>query len=141
MLGENQFETPTKDMCADRRLCLSPLKQSPSGLHGVLLAYHRILMANPAELPRPRCAMQGDPRCCRPPGAPGRVCHGVLKSQVGSDPRVPVQQDAVFVLWDKISFDKDSNNPSNPQRRCRAVGDVAVARMGLPYDLLRAVGD
>ena len=27
-LGEIQFETLTKDMCADRRLCLSPLRQS-----------------------------------------------------------------------------------------------------------------
>ena len=70
-----------------------------------------------------------------------RTASCVLESQVGTNTRVRVQQNVVFVLWGKISFDEDSNSPSNPQCRCRAVVDVAVARMGLPHDFLRAVGD
>ncbi len=31
----------------------------------------------------------------------------MLESQVGTNPRVRVQQDAAFVLWDKITFDED----------------------------------
>jgi hypothetical protein len=36
----------------------------------------------------------------------------VLESQVGTKHRGCVQQDAAFVLWDKISFDEDSSDPS-----------------------------
>jgi hypothetical protein len=36
-----------------------------------------------------------------------RTASRVLESQVGSNPRVRVQQDAAFVLWDKIAFDED----------------------------------
>lgn len=43
-----------------------------------------------------------------------RTASRVLESQVGTNPRVRVQQDAAFVLWDKISFDEDSSTPSIP---------------------------
>ena len=43
-----------------------------------------------------------------------RTASRVLESQVGTNPRVRVQQDAAFVLWDKISFDEDSSDPSTP---------------------------
>jgi hypothetical protein len=36
-----------------------------------------------------------------------RTASRVLESQVGSNPRVRVQQDAAYVLWDKIAFDED----------------------------------
>jgi hypothetical protein len=36
-----------------------------------------------------------------------RTASRVLESQVGSNPRVRVQQDAAFVLWDSIAFDED----------------------------------
>lgn len=36
-----------------------------------------------------------------------RTASRVLESQVGTNPRVRVQQDAAFVLWDKIAFDED----------------------------------
>ncbi len=36
-----------------------------------------------------------------------RTASRVLESQVGTNPRVRVQQDAAFVLWDKITFDED----------------------------------
>ena len=32
----------------------------------------------------------------------------MLESQVGTNPRVRVQQDAAFVLWDNITFDEDT---------------------------------
>ena len=38
----------------------------------------------------------------------------VLEEQVGTNPRVRVQHDTAFVLWDQISFDEDSNSPSTP---------------------------
>jgi len=37
-----------------------------------------------------------------------RTASRVLESQVGTNPRVRVQQDAAFVLWDKITFDEDT---------------------------------
>jgi hypothetical protein len=37
-----------------------------------------------------------------------RTASRVLESQVGTNPRVRVQQDAAFVLWDKIAFDEDT---------------------------------
>lgn len=37
-----------------------------------------------------------------------RTASRVLESQVGTNPRVRVQQDAAFVLWDKIIFDEDT---------------------------------
>ena len=43
-----------------------------------------------------------------------RTASRVLESQVGTNPRVRVQQDAAYVLWDKISFDEDSSTPSIP---------------------------
>jgi hypothetical protein len=36
-----------------------------------------------------------------------RTASRVLESQVGTNPRVRVQQDSAFVLWDKIAFDED----------------------------------
>ena len=36
-----------------------------------------------------------------------RTASRVLESQVGTNPRVRVQQDAAYVLWDKIAFDED----------------------------------
>lgn len=42
----------------------------------------------------------------------------MLESQVGTNPRVRVQQDAAFVLWDQIDFSADeppvSSSPSTP---------------------------
>jgi hypothetical protein len=42
-----------------------------------------------------------------------RTASCVLESPVGTNPHVQVQQDAVFVLWDKISFDEDQQ-PEQP---------------------------
>ncbi|KAI0247530.1 hypothetical protein BJV78DRAFT_908874 [Lactifluus subvellereus] len=36
-----------------------------------------------------------------------RTASRVLESQVGTNPRVRVQQDDAFILWDKITFDED----------------------------------
>ncbi|KAI9461511.1 hypothetical protein F5148DRAFT_1286650 [Russula earlei] len=36
-----------------------------------------------------------------------RTASRVLESQVGTNPRVRVQHDTAFVLWDKIAFDED----------------------------------
>lgn len=41
-----------------------------------------------------------------------RTASRVLESQVGTNPRVRVQQDAAYVLWDKIAFEEDTSTPS-----------------------------
>ncbi|KAI9456042.1 hypothetical protein BJY52DRAFT_608552 [Lactarius psammicola] len=41
-----------------------------------------------------------------------RTASRMLESQVGTNPRVRVQQDAAFVLWDQIAFSDDE--PSSP---------------------------
>ena len=41
-----------------------------------------------------------------------RTASRVLESQVGTKHRGCVQQDTMFVLWDKISFDEDSSDLS-----------------------------
>jgi hypothetical protein len=38
----------------------------------------------------------------------------MLESQVGTNPRVRVQQDSAFVLWDQIDFSDDDDEPSSP---------------------------
>jgi uncharacterized membrane protein YgcG len=48
-----------------------------------------------------------------------RTASRMLESQVGTNPRVRVQQDAAFVLWDQIDFADDeppvpSSSPSTP---------------------------
>jgi len=43
-----------------------------------------------------------------------RTASRVLESQVGTNPRVRVQQDAAFVLWDKIAFDEDPTSADTP---------------------------
>ncbi|KAI0292960.1 hypothetical protein B0F90DRAFT_1644394, partial [Multifurca ochricompacta] len=45
-----------------------------------------------------------------------RTASRVLESQVGTNPRVRVQQDSAFVLWDKIAFhnEDDSDDSAHP---------------------------
>ncbi|KAH9954088.1 hypothetical protein BC827DRAFT_1272903 [Russula dissimulans] len=40
-----------------------------------------------------------------------RTASRALESQVGTNPRVRVQHDAAFILWDKIAFDEDPSAP------------------------------
>ena len=51
-----------------------------------------------------------------------RTASRVLESQVGTNPRVRVQQDAAFVLWDKITFDEDTTTTaaSDPNANANA---------------------
>ena len=42
-----------------------------------------------------------------------RTASRVLESQVGTNPRVRVQQDSAFVLWDKITFDEDTTTATS----------------------------
>ncbi|KAG7087339.1 hypothetical protein E1B28_013315 [Marasmius oreades] len=45
-----------------------------------------------------------------------RAASRILEAQVGSNPRIRVQQDDAFVLWDKIHFaDKSADEKSSPQ--------------------------
>ncbi|KAF5378076.1 hypothetical protein D9615_007516 [Tricholomella constricta] len=44
-----------------------------------------------------------------------RAASRVLEAQVGTNPRIRVQQDDAFVLWDQIEF-KDALDPSEPTR-------------------------
>ena len=39
-----------------------------------------------------------------------RAASRILEAQVGTNPRIRVQQDDAFVLWDKITFNDDSGN-------------------------------
>lgn len=43
-----------------------------------------------------------------------RTASRMLESQVGTNPRVRVQQDSAFVLWDQIDFSDDEPLPSSP---------------------------
>lgn len=38
-----------------------------------------------------------------------RAASRILEAQVGSNPRIRVQRDEAYVLWDKISFEKDEH--------------------------------
>lgn len=54
-----------------------------------------------------------------------RTASRVLESQVGTNPRVRVQQDAAFVLWDKIAFDEDPTTASTPSNAAAVPSSVS----------------
>lgn len=50
-----------------------------------------------------------------------RAASRILESQVGTNPRIRVQSDDAFVLWDKINF-KDASNVTIPESEYRLNG-------------------
>jgi hypothetical protein len=42
-----------------------------------------------------------------------RTASRILEAQVGSNPRIRVQRDDAFVLWDRITFDASVTNPNS----------------------------
>ena len=43
-----------------------------------------------------------------------RAASRILEAQVGTNPRIRVQQDDAFVLWEKITFDSDNHHSESP---------------------------
>ncbi|KAG6830084.1 hypothetical protein H0H87_009297 [Tephrocybe sp. NHM501043] len=75
-----------------------------------------------------------------------RAASRILEAQVGTNPRIRVQQDDAFVLWDKIQFDDSTTLPLSPEwvRRtiCCAQWEVEAASkdtLGPPKKVILAV--
>jgi hypothetical protein len=61
-----------------------------------------------------------------------RTASRVLESQVGTNPRVRVQQDAAFVLWDKIAFDEDTTTTTASDPNANANANASVPSSASP---------
>ncbi|KAN0114211.1 hypothetical protein V8E52_007009 [Russula decolorans] len=68
-----------------------------------------------------------------------RTASRVLESQVGTNPRVRVQQDAAFVLWDKINFDEDTTTTTTSDANANANTSVPSSASPSPEWVRRTI--
>ena len=70
-----------------------------------------------------------------------RSASRILEAQVGTNPRIRVQSDDAFVLWDKVSFDDATTNPTSCPEWVRRIICCARWEIENPQEDLKSADD